>query len=62
MRGRDVLDEQVGAAPALKEDSERRKENGEDELDDVAVFRGLASFQQQQRMEKEEEEKEKRNQ
>ena len=31
------VDEQVGAASALEEDAERWQEDGEDDLDDVAV-------------------------
>jgi hypothetical protein len=39
--GQEQVDEEVGAAATLKEDTERRKQDGEDDLDDVAVC-GLA--------------------
>ena len=38
----DDVDEQVSAAAALEEDSKRREQDGEDDLDDVAVRRLLA--------------------
>lgn len=34
--GQEQVDEEVGAAATLKEDSERREHNGTDDLDDVA--------------------------
>ena len=34
--GQDDVDEEIGAAAALEEDTERREEDGEDDLDDVA--------------------------
>jgi hypothetical protein len=39
--GQEEVDEEVGAAATLKEDTERGKQDGEDDLDDVAVC-GLA--------------------
>lgn len=36
------VDEQVSAAAALEEDSKRREQDGEDDLNDVAVRRLLA--------------------
>jgi hypothetical protein len=35
--GQEEVDEEVGAAATLKEDTERREQDGEDDLDDVAV-------------------------
>lgn len=35
-------DEELGPATSLEEDTERRKEDGEDDLDDVAVLSELA--------------------
>lgn len=35
--GQQDVDEEVGIATALEEDTERRKEDGEDDLDDVAA-------------------------
>lgn len=35
--GQEQVDEEVGAAATLEEDSERWEEDGEDDLDDVAV-------------------------
>ena len=33
------VDEKVGIATALKEDTERRKNDGKDDFDDVAIWR-----------------------
>lgn len=35
--GQNNIDEEIGAATSLEEDSQRRKDDGEDELADVAV-------------------------
>lgn len=35
--GQEDVDEEVGAAATLKEDTERREHDGADDLDDVAV-------------------------
>jgi hypothetical protein len=35
--GQEDVDKEVGAAATLKEDSDGRDEDGEDDLDDVAV-------------------------
>lgn len=35
--GQEDVDEEVGIASALEEDAQRRNEDGEDDLDDVAV-------------------------
>jgi len=34
--GQEDVDEEIGSAPALKEDAERREKNGEDDLADIA--------------------------
>jgi hypothetical protein len=35
--GQEDVDEEVGAAATLEEDSDGREEDGEDDLDDVAI-------------------------
>jgi hypothetical protein len=40
--GQQDVDEEVGVAAALEEDTQRRDEDGEDDLDDVAVCPSLA--------------------
>jgi hypothetical protein len=37
--GQEEVNEEVGAAATLKEDTKRREQDGEDDLDDVAVCR-----------------------
>lgn len=37
--GQEDVDEQVGVAAALEEDTERREENGQDDFADIAVVK-----------------------
>jgi hypothetical protein len=41
--GQQDVDEEIGIAAALEEDTQRRDEDGEDDLDDVAVCPSLAN-------------------